>query len=55
MVGGGPFLKEIVHVDRHSQISLGEMISYLPLHGGHIKLAERFVNGAFSLVRASAM
>ena len=31
-----------------SQISLGEMIAYLPIPGGHIKLAERFVDGAFS-------
>jgi amino acid transporter len=30
------------------QISLGEMIAYLPIPGGHIKLAERFVDGAFS-------
>ena len=45
----------IVRVDNHSQISLEEMISHLPLHGGHIKLAERFVNGALSLVRDSAM
>jgi amino acid permease len=30
------------------QISLGEMISYLPISGGHIKLAERFVDPAFS-------
>jgi amino acid transporter len=29
-------------------VSLGEMISYLPIPGGHIKLAERFVDGAFS-------
>jgi len=29
-------------------ISLGEMIAYLPIPGGHIKLAERFVDGAFS-------
>ncbi|PFH54652.1 hypothetical protein AMATHDRAFT_134256 [Amanita thiersii Skay4041] len=29
-------------------ISLGEMIAYLPIPGGHIKLAERFVNPAFS-------
>ncbi|EIW86545.1 amino acid permease [Coniophora puteana RWD-64-598 SS2] len=28
--------------------SLGEMVSYLPIPGGHIKLAERFVNPAFS-------
>ncbi|OCB87113.1 amino acid permease [Sanghuangporus baumii] len=31
-----------------SQISLGEMIAYLPLPGGHIRLAERFVDPAFS-------
>ncbi|KAI0321690.1 amino acid permease [Amylostereum chailletii] len=29
-------------------ISLGEMISYLPIPGGHIKLAERFVDPAMS-------
>jgi len=29
-------------------ISLGEMIAYLPLPGGHIKLAERFVDPAFA-------
>ncbi|KNZ73488.1 Lysine-specific permease [Termitomyces sp. J132] len=29
-------------------ISLGEMIAYLPIPGGHIKLAERFINPAFS-------
>ncbi|KAF8337995.1 amino acid permease [Cantharellus anzutake] len=29
-------------------ISLGEMVAYLPIPGGHIKLAERFVNPAFS-------
>ncbi|KAH8110671.1 amino acid permease [Phellopilus nigrolimitatus] len=29
-------------------VSLGEMISYLPVPGGHIKLAERFVDPAFS-------
>lgn len=29
-------------------ISLGEMVSYLPIPGGHIKLAERFVNPAWS-------
>ena len=27
---------------------LGEMCSYLPIAGGHIKLAERFVDPAFS-------
>ncbi|KAJ7047679.1 amino acid permease [Mycena alexandri] len=29
-------------------ISLGEMVAYLPIPGGHIKLAERFVDPAFS-------
>ncbi|TFK76918.1 amino acid permease [Pluteus cervinus] len=29
-------------------ISLGEMVAFLPISGGHIKLAERFVNPAFS-------
>ncbi|KAF9513623.1 hypothetical protein BS47DRAFT_1393189 [Hydnum rufescens UP504] len=29
-------------------LCLGEMVSYLPVPGGHIKLAERFVNPAFS-------
>ncbi|EGN92085.1 hypothetical protein SERLA73DRAFT_117803 [Serpula lacrymans var. lacrymans S7.3] len=29
-------------------ISLGEMIAYLPIPGGHIKLAERFVDPAWS-------
>jgi len=29
-------------------ISLGEMITFLPIPGGHIKLAERFVDPAFS-------
>lgn len=29
-------------------ISLGEMIAYLPIPGGHIKMAERFVDPAFS-------
>ncbi|KAL5488326.1 hypothetical protein ACEPAI_6434 [Sanghuangporus weigelae] len=29
-------------------ISLGEMVAYLPIPGGHIKLAERFVNPALS-------
>ena len=29
-------------------ISLGEMIAYLPIPGGHIKLAERFVDPALS-------
>jgi len=31
------------------------MISYLPIPGGHIKLAERFVDGAFSFVRDFAL
>ncbi|KAH8107079.1 amino acid permease [Cristinia sonorae] len=29
-------------------VSLGEMVAYLPLPGGHIRLAERFVDPAFS-------
>ncbi|KAF8167918.1 amino acid permease [Crassisporium funariophilum] len=29
-------------------VSLGEMIAYLPIPGGHIRLAERFVDPAFS-------
>ncbi|KAG6831277.1 hypothetical protein H0H92_011787 [Tricholoma furcatifolium] len=29
-------------------ISLGEMVAYLPISGGHIKLAERFVDPALS-------
>ncbi|KAJ3479841.1 hypothetical protein NLI96_g8777 [Meripilus lineatus] len=31
-------------------VSLGEMVAYLPIPGGHIKLAERFVDPAFSFV-----
>ena len=45
----------IVCVDYHSQITLGEMVAYLPIPGGHIKLAERFVDGSFSFVLDSAM
>lgn len=30
------------------KVSLGEMIAYLPIAGGHIKLAERFVSPALS-------
>jgi amino acid permease len=29
-------------------ISLGEMVAYLPVPGGHIKLADRFVDPAFA-------
>lgn len=29
-------------------ISLGEMVAYLPITGGHIALAQRFVDSAFS-------
>ncbi|KAG9314529.1 amino acid permease [Chiua virens] len=29
-------------------VSLGEMVAYLPIAGGHIRLAERFVNPALS-------
>lgn len=38
-----------------SQLSIGEMISYLPIPGGQIKLAERFVDPAFSFVRQSVI
>jgi amino acid transporter len=44
----------LIHTSRLSlqvhfiQVSLGEMITFLPLPGGHIKLAERFVDRAFS-------
>jgi hypothetical protein len=31
-----------------SQVSLGEMIAFLPLPGGFIKLAERFIDPAFA-------
>eukprot|EP00914_Ancora_sagittata_P015549 GHVO01030856.1.p1 GENE.GHVO01030856.1~~GHVO01030856.1.p1 ORF type:complete len:498 (+),score=21.02 GHVO01030856.1:1-1494(+) len=31
-----------------TMVSLGEMVAYLPIPGGHIKLAERFVDSAFS-------
>lgn len=31
-----------------AQLSLGEMVAYLPIPGGHIKLAERFVDPALS-------
>ena len=30
------------------KVSLGEMVAYLPVPGGHIKLAERFVDPALS-------
>ncbi|KAK7058789.1 hypothetical protein VNI00_001413 [Paramarasmius palmivorus] len=33
---------------KDKQISLGEMVAYLPIPGGHIKLAERFVDPALS-------
>ncbi|KIJ15781.1 hypothetical protein PAXINDRAFT_60036, partial [Paxillus involutus ATCC 200175] len=29
-------------------ITVGEMIAYLPVAGGHVKLAERFVDSAFA-------
>jgi len=31
-----------------SQLSLGEMVAFLPLPGGFIKLAERFIDPAFA-------
>jgi amino acid transporter len=37
-----------MHLSSFPQVSLGEMIAYLPIEGGHIKLAERFVDPAFS-------
>lgn len=37
------------------QISLGEMIAYLPLPGGHIRLAERYVDSAFSFTMVSTV
>lgn len=40
-----------IYFDHYLQVSLGEMVSYLPVPGGHIKLAERFVDPAFSFVR----
>jgi hypothetical protein len=36
-----------------TMISLGEMVSHLPLPGGHITLAQRFVDPAFSFTSAS--
>lgn len=33
-----------------SKISLGEMMSYLPIAGGHITMAERFVSKGFSFL-----
>src|SRR5277367_3165203 len=38
----------LFHLHHPSQISLGEMIVYFPIPGGHITLAERFVDPAFS-------
>ena len=32
------------------QVSLGEMMSYLPIAGGHITMAERFVSKGFSFL-----
>lgn len=36
-------------IEQRFQISLGEMVTLLPIPGGHIKLAERFVDPALSL------
>lgn len=33
---------------KKNQVSLGEMVSFLPIPGGHIKLAERFVDPSLS-------
>ncbi|KAJ7688439.1 amino acid permease-domain-containing protein [Mycena rosella] len=48
---GGPVFSLVTLRWKHNlsvMISLGEMIAYLPIPGGHIKLAERFVDPAFS-------
>ena len=39
---------EITLVYIPHKVSLGEMVAYLPIPGGHIRLAERFVNPALS-------
>ena len=36
-------------------ISLGEMVSFLPIPGGHIALAQRFVDSAFSFTMVSVV
>ena len=36
-------------------VSVGEMVSYLPVPGGHIALAARFVNPAFSFTMVSPL
>ena len=36
-------------------ISLGEMIAFLPIPGGHIALAQRFVDSAFSFTMVSLL
>lgn len=40
------------HADRSlvSKISLGEMMAYLPIAGGHITMAERYVSKGFSFL-----
>jgi amino acid permease len=48
MVYPSHFLSRQSLISSDRQISLGELIVYLPIPGGHIKLAERFVDGAFS-------
>ena len=45
-----PYLANLRHTLSYhsSQFSLGEMIAFLPLPGGFIKLAERFIDPAFA-------
>lgn len=38
----------VTHEPHYIQISVGEMVAFLPVPGGHIKLAERFVDRSFS-------
>ncbi|KAF8313220.1 hypothetical protein DL93DRAFT_2059214 [Clavulina sp. PMI_390] len=53
LANGGPlgyvvFASRLASICYAMMVSLGEMVSYLPIPGGHIKLAERFVNPALS-------
>jgi amino acid permease len=52
---GRPVTRVASLLKHYPQLSLGEMVSYLPIPGGHIKLAERFVDPAFSFVRDPAI
>ena len=44
MVSGVIWIYGSLLVTTCTKISLGEMVSYLPVPGGHIKLSERFVD-----------